>query len=348
MIPLVHVPRPSLINHRGHHYSISCDQLRRCRTSCITPEYGGKPRVAPGQTPLGVRPAVANSPAPATPGRQLRLTRLQGFTAGSERATRFASRDRAYDCAILPSRPGHGFSWLSSRTGCGKTLASSRILYALTRSATGAFQHHLSLLADPTSQTGYPRRGSAAGRLFAILVRRQRLEQFNAERLGMSQQELLAENSRRPSPARSRDGLCAEWLGRNSAGNAFLRAPILACHHRPPDACQQACAADTRIAPLLRLMTSNWGGSVGELQYPGDLPPPSRHGALGQPVRQPTCSPPRPCRRRPWLGACSRTYPRGSQGNLYSANRGAPRTALPSADTWFEPDCSGNPAPTAP
>ncbi|MGC4845569.1 hypothetical protein ACPVLN_30465, partial [Pseudomonas aeruginosa] len=93
--------------------------------------------------------------------------------------------------------------------------------------------------------------GSAARELFE--KQQERLERSGSE----SAQELLAENSHVHFAGTLEDGPLREWLGRNSAGNRLLQAPILACtiDHLMP--ASESLRGGHQIAPLLRLMTSD-------------------------------------------------------------------------------------------
>lgn len=201
--------------------------------------------------------------------RQLpRLARHKGFTRRVEQP-RFRWQDKAYDCAMACREQAmeHGFFGLNlASTGCGKTLANGRILYALADPQRGARFSIALGLRSLTLQTGQAYRerlglgdddlailvgGSAARELFE--KQQERLERSGSE----SAQELLAENSHVHFAGTLEDGPLREWLGRNSAGNRLLQAPILACtiDHLMP--ASESLRGGHQIAPLLRLMTSD-------------------------------------------------------------------------------------------
>ncbi|MDF5918802.1 hypothetical protein P4133_00170 [Pseudomonas aeruginosa] len=169
--------------------------------------------------------------------RQLpRLARHKGFTRRVEQP-RFRWQDKAYDCAMACREQAmeHGFFGLNlASTGCGKTLANGRILYALADPQRGARFSIALGLRSLTLQTGQAYRerlglgdddlailvgGSAARELFE--KQQERLERSGSE----SAQELLAENSHVHFAGTLEDGPLREWLGRNSAGNRLPRRP---------------------------------------------------------------------------------------------------------------------------
>ncbi|MBH9342512.1 type I-F CRISPR-associated helicase Cas3 [Pseudomonas aeruginosa] len=201
--------------------------------------------------------------------RQLpRLARHKGFTRRTEEP-RFRWQDRAYDCAMACREQAaeHGFFGIDmASTGCGKTLANGRILYALADPQRGARFSIALGLRSLTLQTGQAYRerlglgdddlailvgGAAARELFE--KQQERLERSGSE----STQELLAENSHVHFDGTLEDGPLREWLGRNSAGNRLLQAPVLACtiDHLVP--ASESLRGGHQIAPLLRLMTSD-------------------------------------------------------------------------------------------
>ncbi|MDF5813206.1 HD domain-containing protein [Pseudomonas aeruginosa] len=201
--------------------------------------------------------------------RQLpRLARHKGFTRRVEQP-RFRWQDKAYDCAMACREQAmeHGFFGLNlASTGCGRDPRQRPYPVCAGRSATRrAFQHRSRpARLDPANRAGLPRAARPGRRRPRYPGRRQRRprtvrkQQERLERSGSeSAQELLAENSHVHFAGTLEDGPLREWLGRNSAGNRLLEAPILACtiDHLMP--ASESLRGGHQIAPLLRLMTSD-------------------------------------------------------------------------------------------
>ena len=209
--------------------------------------------------------------------RQLpRIARHKGFKrrAGQDR---FRWQDRAFDKASsLQRRSGEqGFFGINiASTGCGKTLANARILYALADPQRGARFSIALGLRTLTLQTGqvYRERLGLSDDDLAVLVGgsavRQLFEHHQAQQDGQtapgseSADSLLPDNTYVHYEGSLEAGPLGEWLEGSRgprSGNVrkLLNAPVLVCtiDHLMP-ACE-GIRGGQQIAPMLRLMTSD-------------------------------------------------------------------------------------------
>jgi len=201
--------------------------------------------------------------------RQLpRLARHKGF---QRRATeeRFRWQDKAFDMAgALAERTSRqGFFGINmASTGCGKTLANGRILYALANPGRGMRATIALGLRTLTLQTGQAYRqrldlgdddlavlvgGGAIRELFELT--RQDLDARGSE----SAEPLLPDNSHVSYEGSLESGPLKDWLAGNPAAGKLLDAPLLVCtiDHLVP--ATESLRGGRQIAPMLRLMTSD-------------------------------------------------------------------------------------------
>lgn len=209
--------------------------------------------------------------AHALPGFERHLPRLANHRGLRKRSAdpRFSWQDKAFDAAIAmreAAREHGGFIVNMASTGCGKTLANARILYALADPQRGLRASYALGLRTLTLQTGRSYRhdlhleddelavlvgGSASRALFEFHERR-------AEADGSaSVQSLLEEDSHVLY-----DGVVADHplLSRalaNTDIRRLLSAPMLVCtvDHLVP--ATESLRAGRQIAPMLRLMSSD-------------------------------------------------------------------------------------------
>lgn len=197
-----------------------------------------------------------------------RLGRHKGFRKRST-DRRFQWQDKAFDLAksIRERSERQGFFGINmASTGCGKTLANGRILYALADPQKGA-RFNLALgLRTLTLQTGqvYGERlnlgedelavrvgGSASRALFDYYEQK-------AERTGSASSQALMEEDGHVVFEGSFDSHpVLRRLGEESHAGSLIAAPVLACtvDHLVP--ATEGIRGGRQIAPMLRLMSSD-------------------------------------------------------------------------------------------
>lgn len=211
-----------------------------------------------------------------------RIARHKGFTRRSS-DKRFRWQDKAFDLATSQrvQSEKHGFFGINmASTGCGKTLANGRIMYALASPRRGARFSIALGLRSLTLQTGdvYRQRlglgpealavlvgGGAVRQLFEVTTREKEelrqgplLEQSLEERCGMeSAAGLLPDNSYVHFEASGDGGPLNEWLNKSRGANALLQAPVLTCTIDHLVGATEGLRGGRQIAPMLRLMTSD-------------------------------------------------------------------------------------------
>ena len=205
-----------------------------------------------------------------------RIARHKGFKRRSQ-DLRFRWQDKAFDLALALRQRSEqqGFFGVNmASTGCGKTLANGRIMYALADPQRGARFSIALGLRTLTLQTGqaYRTRLGLGEDDLAVLVgggavrqlfNHRQAEQAKAEPLGSeSAAALLPDNTSVHYDGNLEDGPLNEWLADNGGqrGNAvqkLLNAPVLVCtidHLMPAN---ESTRGGGQIAPMLRLMTSD-------------------------------------------------------------------------------------------
>lgn len=201
------------------------------------------------------------------------LPRIARHKAFRERSQgRFRWQNQAYDCAVaLQARSANqGFFGINmASTGCGKTLANGRILYALADSRLGARFTVALGLRTLTLQTGdaYRKRLHLGESDLAVLVGgsatrtlheygRSKAEEERARAGRESGTPLLPEFNHVHYEGSLEDGPLKEWLA-DSKAQRLLDAPVLACtiDHLMP--ATESTRGGHQIAPMLRLMTSD-------------------------------------------------------------------------------------------
>ena len=197
-----------------------------------------------------------------------RLARHKGFRKRSENK-RFRWQDRAFDLAEglrVASREQGFFGINMASTGCGKTLANGRILYALAEPEKGARFSIALGLRTLTLQTGrdYRRQmhlgedelairvgGSASRALFEH-------HEALAEQTGSaSAQDLLSDDSHVLFEGNFSEHPILRRVAHDPTVKSLLAAPILTCtvDHLMP--ATESARGGGQIAPMLRLMTSD-------------------------------------------------------------------------------------------
>lgn len=200
-----------------------------------------------------------------------RIARHRGFTRRSS-DPRFAWQDKAYDLACSLRQPAteQGFFGINmASTGCGKTLANGRIMYALADPILGARFSIALGLRTLTLQTGdaYRQRLELDSDTMAVQVGGaaiRQLHQLNAEEGDStnnngseSTEDLLPDNTYVHYEGSLAAGSLASWLENTRGVSALINAPILisTIDHLMPST--EGIRGGRQIAPMLRLMSSD-------------------------------------------------------------------------------------------
>jgi len=200
-----------------------------------------------------------------------RIARHKGFRQRSK-DIHFRWQDRAFDLAesLQARSASQGFFGVNmASTGCGKTLANGRILYALADPQLGARFTVALGLRTLTLQTGdaYRERLGLGAEDMAVLVgggairalhEHQRQEDALLALNGSeSSAKLLPEYNHVHFEGSLEDGPLNHWLGKSQEAQRLLNAPILACtiDHLTP--ATEGTRGGHQIAPMLRLMSSD-------------------------------------------------------------------------------------------
>ncbi|WP_018719050.1 type I-F CRISPR-associated helicase Cas3f [Arhodomonas aquaeolei] len=272
---VMHLARLSLML-ADHHYSSLEDPGQRTRGEPGYPLYANTVRRTGALNQpldehlLGVE-AGARRVSGTLPGveRYLpRLARHRGFRRRSA-DPRFRWQDRAYDLAasLRERSQAQGFFGVNmASTGCGKTLANGRILYALADPDGGARFSIALGLRTLTLQTGRAyrtlmnlgddelavRTGGAAGRAL--------FEHFEAEADASgsaSSQRLMEEDAHVYFEGDFGNHPLLRQLAHDPGMRALIAAPILACtvDHLVP--ATDGLRGGRQIAPMLRLLSGD-------------------------------------------------------------------------------------------
>jgi len=227
----------------------------------------------------------AHSIARSLPQLDASLPRIHNHRAFKQRSgsARFAWQDKAFDLAtsLQVSSEKQGFFGVNmASTGCGKTLANARIMYALAHPQKGARFTVALGLRTLTLQTGdalRERMGLGSDEL-AVMVGGgavRALHEHNKKQSAVanttentlesagseSAHDLLPSNTHVQYDNTLHPGPLSEYLGGNDpkkqAAQQLLHAPVLVCtvDHLMP-ACE-ATRGGHHIVPMLRLLTSD-------------------------------------------------------------------------------------------
>ncbi|MGP0173741.1 type I-F CRISPR-associated helicase Cas3f [Pseudomonas sp. NCHU5208] len=274
-----------------------------------------------------------------------RIARHKGF---KRRATdeRFRWQDKAFDlaCSLRETSMRQGFFGINlASTGCGKTLANGRILYALADPQRGARFSIALGLRTLTLQTGEAYReklgldeddlavrvgGTAVRELFELGAREQR-----AAARGSESAASLLDNGHVHYEANLQDGPLKDWLQRDPQAHKLVSAPVLACtvDHLIP-ACEST-RGGRQIAPMLRLLTSDLVLDEPDDFDLADLPALTRlvhwAGLLGSRVLLSSATLPPAL-----LRALFEAYSAGRAA--YRQHRGEPGTSADICCAWFD------------
>lgn len=304
---------------------------------------------------LGVE-RTASRVVRALPPLENGLPRLvhRGFRVRSRGEFRWqnAAFDLAESLQARSARQGF-FGVNMASTGCGKTLANGRILYGLANPLRGARFTVALGLRTLTLQTGdaYRERLQLGAADLAVLVGSVASRRLHADPGGQgkaampapesaaahhgseSSEPLLPVDSAVHYDGRLQNGPLKDWLGKNSAAQRLLAAPILACtiDHLMP-ACEST-RGGWQIAPMLRLLTADLVLDEADDFSIEDLPALSRlvywAGLLGSRVLLSSATLPPALVQGLFLA-----YLAGRR--VYQQNRGRPGEPLAVCCAWFD------------
>jgi len=273
-----------------------------------------------------------------------RLTRHKGFRKRST-VKRFRWQDQAFDLAeaIRAKAARQGFFGINmASTGCGKTMANGRILYALSDPHKGARFSVALGLRTLTLQTGQAYRdrlnlndddmavrvgGSASRKLFEYY-------EEQAEKTGSaSSQELMPEDSHVYFEGNFGNHPLLQATAHDDRLKALISAPILVCtvDHLVP--ATEGKRGGRQIAPMLRLLSSDLVlDEIDDFDL-NDLPALTRlvhwAGMLGTKVLLSSATLPPAL-----IQGLYEAYRAGRQE--YQNNRGEPGLPLNIACAWFD------------
>ncbi|MFN3712426.1 MAG: type I-F CRISPR-associated helicase Cas3f [Alcanivoracaceae bacterium] len=271
---VMHLARLSLML-ADHHYS-SLDELRH-RVSgepgyllYANTDKSGALKQTLDEHLLGVEKhsAAVSRALPSMVQYLPRLVRHKGFRKRSDHP-RFRWQDRAFDlaCSLRERSEKQGFFGINmASTGCGKTLANGRILYALADPQQGARFCVALGLRTLTLQTGQAYRerlnlgedelavrvgGTASRSLFDYYEQQ-------AEKTGSASiQSLIEEDGHVTFEGNFDSHAVLRRLGHDPSARNLIAAPILVCtiDHLVP--ATESTRGGRQIAPMLRLMSSD-------------------------------------------------------------------------------------------
>lgn len=272
---VMHLARLSLMLADHHYSSLPPQSPLRVRGSGHTRLYANTDRDSRLKQPLdehllGVA-RDAGLIAHSLPGFERHLPRLANHRGLRKRSAdpRFSWQDKAADAAasLREAAAEHGaFMVNMASTGCGKTLANARILYALAHPKLGVRATYALGLRALTLQTGRSYRtdlhlgedelairvgGSASRALFEYYEQ-------NAEAQGSaSVQDLVEEDSHVLYEGLVADHPLLSRALHDADIRNLLSAPMLVCtvDHMVP--ATEALRAGRQIAPMLRLMSAD-------------------------------------------------------------------------------------------
>lgn len=288
----MHMARLTLILADHHFSSIEGDPKLRDPLYLAWANTDRKKEGAPFKQRLdehliGVEKCAHNI-ARSLPQLDASLPRIHNHRAFKQRSgnARFAWQDKAFDLATALQTPSavQGFFGVNmASTGCGKTLANARIMYALSNPQKGARFTVALGLRTLTLQTGDALRermglgsdelavmvgGSAVRALHEHHKQQSKanetdtaLEKVLVSAGSESAQDLLPPNTHVHYDNALNSGPLSDYLGgkdpQKQAAQKLLHAPVLVCtvDHLMP-ACE-ATRGGHHIVPMLRLLTSD-------------------------------------------------------------------------------------------
>ncbi|MGH8054831.1 MAG: type I-F CRISPR-associated helicase Cas3f [Stenotrophomonas sp.] len=272
---VMHLARLSLMLADHHYSSLSPDAVQRLKVATDSPLYANTHKDgALKQTLLEHLLGVARDAgmiAHALPGFERHLPRLANHRGLRKRSAnpKFSWQDKAADAAVAmreDSQNRGGFIVNMASTGCGKTLANARILYAMSDPQRGMRATYALGLRTLTLQTGRSYRndlhldddelairvgGSASRQLFDYY------EQQAEVRGSASIQDLIEEDSHILYEGNTSDHPLLSRALHDPDIRNLIAAPMLVCtvDHMVP--ATESLRAGRQIAPMLRLMSAD-------------------------------------------------------------------------------------------
>ncbi|WP_313055858.1 type I-F CRISPR-associated helicase Cas3f [Pseudomonas lopnurensis] len=272
---VMHLARLSLMLADHHYSALAPDSPERVRGDDKGLLYAntgsdGRLKQPLDEHLLGVA-RLTGSIVHGLPGFERHLPRLARHRGLAKRTTieRFRWQNKAFDAAVAlrePAREHGAFIVNMASTGCGKTLANARILYALADPQRGLRCTFALGLRTLTLQTGRSYRqdlhldddelairvgGSASRTLFEYYGKQ-------AEATGSaSTQALIEEDGHVLFEGQHADHTLLDRAMRDDRIRALLSAPLLVCtidHLMPATEAQRA---GRQIAPMLRLISAD-------------------------------------------------------------------------------------------
>lgn len=272
---VMHLARLSLMLADHHYSSLSATSPERIAGDGRTSLYANTSTDGSLKQPLdehllGVA-RVAGSIVHALPGFERHLPRLARHRTLRKRTTnqRFSWQNKAFDAAVsMREEASHQGAFIvnMASTGCGKTLANARILYALSNPEQGMRATYALGLRTLTLQTGRSYRqdldldddelavlvgGSSSRTLFEFY-------QTKADEQGSASiQSLMDEDSHVLYEGNTTDHPLLSRALANPEIRKLVSAPMLVCtvDHLVP--ATESLRAGRQIAPMLRLMSSD-------------------------------------------------------------------------------------------
>ncbi len=271
------------------------------------------------------------------------IARHKGFRKRS-RSKNFRWQDRAFDLAksLQGRAEKQGFFGVNmASTGCGKTLANGRILYALAHPQQGARFNIALGLRTLTLQTGdaYRERLGLGAEDMAVLVgggaiRQLHEHQRKLEQAGIESAEpIFAEQSFVHFEGSLEDGPLNRWLKKSPDAQKLLYAPILICtiDHLMP--ATEGTRGGHQLAPMLRLLSSDLVLDEPDDFGLEDLPALTRlvhwSGLLGSRILLSSATLPPAL-----IQGLFQAYREGRR--IYQKNRGEPGQPLNICCAWFD------------
>lgn len=203
---------------------------------------------------------------PALRGHLPAITRHKGFRE-REKVPRYHWQNKAWDVAesLREHASKHGFFGINmASTGCGKTLANARIMYALAKEEEGCRFSVALGLRTLTLQTGDALR--ARLRLgeddLAVLVGSRAVTELQQQDNAPDESSASEEAFFEPHQYVHYDGVASngplrQWLEKDGRLSQLVNAPVLVTtiDHLMP--ATEAVRGGKQIAPMLRLLTSD-------------------------------------------------------------------------------------------
>ncbi|QNU44323.1 type I-F CRISPR-associated helicase Cas3 [Mixta calida] len=201
------------------------------------------------------------------------IVKHRGFKQRSKQA-RFRWQDSAYDTtkALAPRAARQGFFGVNmASTGCGKTFANARIMYALADEKQGCRFTVALGLRTLTLQTGTALReklkldkgdlavltGSAAVQQLYKLEQEKKQSANESSYGSASEEELYAGHHYISYEGSLNDGRLSQWLAKDEKANRLISAPVLVTTIDHIIPATEGVRGGKQIAPMLRLLTSD-------------------------------------------------------------------------------------------